>query len=181
MTNNRPKLKSAAVLLVMISLTAVLLCGCSRSGPDPAKAQSHIFIGKSALRSHSYTDALTDFNKAIVADPRNANAHCWRAIAYLHLFVKGDSSKYALIGKDPPKFDAGSFECFVNSLAEAKTCDPTFASVDEQAKTELAALLETALSKAPHIPAAALEKLTKIVNSLPESHPAPLPMKETGR
>src|SRR5580692_9914692 len=70
-------------LLVLCSLVAALLTGCSR---DPnVRKQKYFESGERYFEKAKYREAAIQYSNAIQVDPRFANAHYHLALAFLRL------------------------------------------------------------------------------------------------
>ncbi len=68
-----------------LSLPSVVLANPTETTPAVNQADSDFVVGKKAINSSGWEAAVESFNKALKADPENADIHNYLGYAYRHL------------------------------------------------------------------------------------------------
>src|SRR5215210_7259748 len=79
----------ASVVLTSLILIGSFAAGSRASAQDNSQVAQHLNEGYKYLRESNYTDAITSFKRAVVADPKNARARL--DLAYTLLTTGQDS------------------------------------------------------------------------------------------
>lgn len=103
-------------LLLGLALALVVLgpVGLAHAGTPVAKSTVQVLIdrGRKAMEAHDYKTAVTEFERALVADPANGHTYTLLAVSHSRLGNDGKAKKYfrSALDIDPGDLDALQYQ-----------------------------------------------------------------------